>query len=218
LKNVLKITALTMVSHLLICLGLIGQSPSSEDYKIYTAIIRSEIPDTAKSIAILNRGIGTGETFESTSWLINSLKSKDSSGPYNTYDVFFWTEDYKKERPAVIDSVSRDFLIDYCGKEQNEFSFSDQFHQTFKTFIIDKSPIKYKSVDKSWRRFYKKYPGSWGIFSFSKISYYHARDKSVAANYYWHRRGGLNGHGAVVVLEKMEEEWSVKYKIYLWWN
>ena len=82
--------------------------------------------------------------------------------------------------------------------------------------MIKKFPIRRKSIQEDWKSFYEKYPDSGGIFSFSKIKYY--SEDTFAIVYYWIRRGGLNGHGALAVMTNINGEWQMKYKTYLWWN
>jgi hypothetical protein len=82
--------------------------------------------------------------------------------------------------------------------------------------LIKKFPIRRKSIQKDWKTFYEKHPGSGGIFSFSKIKYYSGDTTAIV--YYWVRRNGLNGHGALAVLTNNNGKWEMEYKIYLWHN
>ena len=192
---------------------LFGQI-SKEDYQVYTAIIKTEISDSTKSVAIIKSGIDSEETTENTYITADNLISKDLSNKYQTYG---WTENYKKERPSIIDSNSTQLLIDYCKSKADKFTLTNDFKQTFRTVLIKKFPIRRKSIQQDWTNFYEKNPGSGGIFSFSKIKYY-PEDKTTAIFYYWVRRNGLNGHGALAVMTKINGEWQTKYKTYLWWN
>ena len=187
---------------------------SKEDYQVYAAIIKTEIPDSIKSVTIIKNGIDSQETTEHTYSTADNLTSNDLSYKYQTYN---WTENYKKERPSIIDSNSAQLLIDYCKSKADKFTLTNDFNQAYKTVLIKKFPIRRKSIQQDWKTFYEKYPGSGGIFSFSKIKYY-TEDKTTAIVYYWVRRNGLNGHGALAVMTKTNGEWQIKYKTYLWWN
>ena len=209
LKNIL-ILAILLVTNLF----LFGQQPFLEDYKVYASLIKTEILDTTNSIVIIKKGIKTKETIDNTYRIANNLNSKDLN---SQYEIYGWTENSKKERPSVIDSISRQFIIDYCNRKYDEFILTNQFNQTYKTVLIKKFPIKKKSVIRDWKNFYSEYPGSGGIFSFSRIFYY-LPDKRIAIFYYWHRRNGLNGQGALAVMIKSNSIWQLKYKIYLWSN
>jgi hypothetical protein len=192
---------------------LFGQI-STEDYQVYTAIIKTEILDSTKSVAIIRNGINSRETTENTYMTADNLTSNDLNYKYQTYG---WTENYKKVRPTIIDSNCAQLLIDYCKSKADKFTLTNSFNQTFKTILIKKFPIGQKSIQQDWQTFYEKYPGSGGIFSFAIIKYY-TEGKTTAINYYWVRRNGLNGHGALAVMTKINGEWIMKYKTYVWWN
>ena len=191
-----------------------GQQLSSEDYKVYAALIKTEITDSTKSVAIIKNGIDSQETSENVYITADNLTSNNLSDKHQTYN---WTENYKKERPSIIDSISAQLLVNYCKSNADKFTLTNDFNQTFRTILIKKFPIRRKSIQQDWTNFYEKYPGSGGIFSFAKIKYY-PEEKTTAIFYYWVRRNGLNGHGALAVMTKIGGEWQVKYKTYLWWN
>ena len=192
---------------------LFGQI-SKEDYRVYAAIIKTEISDSTKSVTIIKSGIDSQETAENTYITAHNLTSKNLSYKYQTYN---WTENYKKERPSIIDSNSAQLLLDYCQSKEDKFTLTNDFNQAYKTVLIKKFPIRRKSIQQDWKSFNEKYPGSGGIFSFSKIKYY-AKDNTTAIVYYWVRRNSFNGHGALAVMTKVNGEWQMKYKTYLWWN
>jgi len=192
---------------------LFGQL-NTEDYRVYAAVIKTEISDSTKSVAIIKIGIDSTRKNESTYSIADQLTSKDLS---DKHQVYLWTENYKKERPSIIDSNSAQLLIDYCKANADKFTLTNDFNQTYKTVLIKKFPIRRKSIQQDWETFYEKYPGSGGIFSFSRIKYY-TEEKTTAIFYYWARRNGLNGHGALAVMTKINGEWQMKYKTYLWWN
>lgn len=191
-----------------------GQQLSTEDYKVYAAIIKTEVSDSTKSISIIKGTIDSQQMTETTYYTADNLSSKDLSDRYQTYGE---TEKYKKERPSIIDSISIQLLIDYCKSKLGKFILSNEFNQTYKTLLIKKFPIRQKSIQQDWKNFYEKHNGSGGIFSFSKIKYY-TEDNATAIFYYWVRRNGLNGHGALAVMTKTNGEWQMKYKTYLWHN
>jgi len=146
----------------------------------------------------------TRENIQRTADLLSSENISDR------YQVYGWTENARKGRPAIIDSVTAEWLIDYCKTRADKFILTNAFNQMYKTILLNKIPIR-RRVEKDWKNFYTKYPGSGGIFSFSKIEYY--EDKTTAIFYYWHRRNGLNGYGAIAIMTKIDDEWAMKYKI-----
>ena len=66
---------------------LFGQI-SKDDYRVYAAIIKTEISDSTKSVAIIKSGIDSQETVENTYMTANNLTSKDLSYKYQTYNLF----------------------------------------------------------------------------------------------------------------------------------
>ena len=191
---------------------LFGQV-SAEDYKVYSTIIKTEISDSTKSVVIIKNSIDSADKNENTFLTAEQLTSNNLS---DRYQVYGWTENNKKERPSIIDSISALLIIDFCKSNTDKFTLTNNFNQTYKTVLIKKFPIRRKSIQQDWKTFYEKYPGSGGIFSFSKIKYY--TTDTTAIVYYWVRRHGLNGHGALAVMTKINGEWQMEYKIYLWHN
>ncbi len=187
---------------------------SKEDYEVYAAVIKTEISDNIKSVAIIKRGISTGETIKNIHSAADNLASNNTS---DKYQIYTWTENYNKERPSIIDSNSMLLITNYCESKSDKFMLTNNFNQNYKTILIKKFPIRQKYIQQDWKTFYEKYPGSGGILSFSKIKYY-TGDNTTALVYYWIKRHGLNGHGALAIMTKISGEWKIKYKTYLWWN
>jgi hypothetical protein len=186
---------------------------ANEDVHVYAAVIQTEITDSATSVAILKSGISRREVAENASGLMTDLTANDISAKYQ---VYYWTENSQHERPSVIDSNTTQLLIDYCNTEVEKFTLTNSLHQKYTTILLNKFPIRRNSIQEDWKRFYKKYPGTGGIFSLAKIKYYAAGTTAIL--YYSVRRNGLNGHGAFAIIAKKDGEWQMTYKIYLWWN
>ena len=192
---------------------LFGQQFNVDDYKIYSSLIQTEIRDTAKSIAIIKIGISYQELKGNTGTIADAIKSGDSN---SIYQICRWTENNAGKKPTCIDSISQEIVLDYTDNKFADFVIMDQVSSSAKIILLKDFPIRTKSIDNDWKNFYKKYPGSGGIFSLSRIMY--TPDEMTAILYYWHRLNGLNGHGALAIMEKTGAEWKIKYKIYLWWS
>ena len=89
---------------------------NAEDYQIYASIIKTEIRDSTKSVAIIKNSIDSVEKNENTFSIGEQLTSNNLS---DRHQVYGWTENIKKERPSIIDSNSTQFLIDYCKRKLN---------------------------------------------------------------------------------------------------
>lgn len=191
-----------------------GQHSHLDDYKIYSSIIRSETGDTTKSVAIIRRSIHSEEVHEHTSNIATTLRSGNENSLQRLYA---WTESEHGSQPTPIDTSAQRMILDFCGMITEGQAFQDRLDLHFESFFLTRYPIRNESVDEDWNEFYRKYPGSGGIFSFSRVAYY-SPDWKTAVVYFWHRRYGLNGHGALAVMKKAGDAWLIKYKTYLWWN
>ena len=198
-------------------LHIIAQLPTAEDYKVYSAVINSEITDSTRQVVIIKTGIDSQETLHNTLVFAQILFSAQ---PTDKQQVYSWTENAERNRPSVIDSNSARFFIDYCNHSPGKFTLRNQFRQSFKTLLIKWFPVRTHSVQEDWQSFYEQYPGCGGIFSFAGIKYYPEgnMENSTAVLYYSVRRNGFNGHGALAVMQKKGAAWQIKYKTYLWWN
>jgi hypothetical protein len=191
-----------------------AQQPGLDDYAVYSCIIKNEIPDTIQSIGLLKNGIAGKEVNEYTQNLVLALRSNN----YNSLQhLYSWTESENGERPTVIDTTMHQHILDFCSYPSNAFELSEKFEIPCKAIMLERYPIKTNSSHEDWDHFYKKFPGSGGIFAFSRVLYYQ-ENRSTAIVYFWHRRYDLNGHGALVILKKQNEGWKIQYKTYLWWN
>jgi hypothetical protein len=195
-------------------LQVCAQQPGQDDYAIYSCIIKKEISDTIQSICFLKNGIAGKEVNEYTQNLVLALRSGNHNSMQHLYS---WTESDYGERPTTIDTVMHQYILDFCSYPSNAFELSEKFEIPCKAIMLDRYPIKASTSHEDWNRFYKKFPGSGGIFAFSRIIYYQ-ENHSTAIVYFWHRRYDLNGHGALAILKKQKEGWKIQYKTYLWWN
>jgi hypothetical protein len=194
--------------------SLPAQKLAPEDYKVYSALIKIEISDTAKSISVIRRIIKMQETKENISFITDAFKSKNSGVIYAAFERF---ETDQRTSPVIVDSVTQQFIIDYSEYESDNFRITNEFNLNSRIFLLRKPPIKRSSIEKDWLTFYRKHPGSEGIFSFSKIKY-SPKDNTTAIFYYWHLRNGLNGHGTLAIMKKVNNDWKLKYRADVWMN
>ena len=191
-----------------------AQSVGPDDYLIYSLIVRNEISDTTRSIGLLRNGIDGMEVGGHTQNLILALKSGNQNSLQHLYS---WTESGNGQRPTTIDTSMHPYILDFCAYPASGFGLSPRLHVPCRTIMLNRYPIREESAGEDWNHYYEKYPGSGGIFSFSRVLYYN-KDWSTAIVYFWHRRYDLNGHGALAILKKMDRGWQIQYKTFLWWN
>jgi len=208
--NLNKPIGLLLISILFHDIGL-GQKPVSDAYKIYSTIIKSEISDSTKSIGIIKINIDSQSVNDNTSAIANAIKSQNME---ELGQIFFWTENGQAQRPVAIDDITQSCLSKFFASPPTSFILANKFYLNTQIYLLKRNPIAHV---KNWGKFYHKNPGSGGIFSFSVIKYFDT-NPDTAIVYYWHRRHGLNGYGAITVLAQINYEWKIKYKIYTWWN
>src|SRR3954453_11504841 len=114
----------SLLTLLLLANSILFGQLNKEDYNVYAAVIKTEILDSTKSIAIIKNGIGSTEKRESTYSTADQLTSKNVS---DKYQVYLWTENSKKDRPSTIDSIDAQFLIGYCKSTSDKINFGNAF-------------------------------------------------------------------------------------------
>ncbi len=117
------------------------------------------------------------------------------------------------------DSASVNALNNYFIHNTSAISLENKFISPIPVQLIAKKVFDTylkKNINKGWKHFYTAFPGSEGVFEFSKITYSDSKDRAVT--YRAIRRNGLNGNGALLVLEKIGNDWKVKYNFNLWNN
>lgn len=77
-------------------------------------------------------------------------------------------------------------------------------HRRFKRFF---KSIFEKKIDKGWKKFYKRYPGSYGVFAFSKVVF----SGNYACFYTERRSNGLSARGDLVIAKRIDTNWALFY-------
>jgi len=187
---------------------LFSQQNSSVDYKVYSSLIKSEVIGKTKSVTIVDK---LKNDTTSIPWITEAIKSKD---PQQLEQLRFLTRDENGNSIKAIDTATQSLILTFYQTQikdtvlQNLFNISD-----VKVFLIDNFRIKNGS-ETEWKRFYKKYPGSGGLFQFSNVCY--SRDGKEAIFYHSLFRRGLNAHGALTIMQNVNGEWKIKYHIDFW--
>lgn len=181
------------------------------DYKVYSAIIISEINSNTKSIAVINNTINPYTESSYISEYAKQLKSKDSSMLYQAY---FLVESAKGKRNTIIDSAAAKCIIAYCNDTVKARTLNNRFGMGKIVYLIDSFPQSSVRLNKNWKHFYKKYRHSAGIFQFSAVQYY--LNNTLAIAYYSRHQQSLSAHGTIAILERREGTWAIKYRIQLW--
>jgi hypothetical protein len=182
-----------------------GQQLVSDDNKVYSALIKSEIIKTTKSVTIINK---LQNDKESSDWVTEAIKTKD---PQQIEQLRFLTRDNKGNSVRSIDTTIQNDILRFYESLSKDSTLHGQFDIDVKVFMVDNSPFKKSSQDE-WKKFYKKYPSSGGLFQFSNI--YYSADGKTAIFYHSLSRHGLNAHGAIAIMTN--GTWQIKYHINFW--
>ena len=202
LKNSFILTTLLLTIQF-----LFGQQVVSDDNKIYTALIKSEIIETTKSVTIIKK---LRIDSPSIAWVTDAIKSKN---PQQLEQLRFLTRDDKGNAVRSIDTTTQNDILGFCQNQSKDSILKDFFDVHVKVFLINHFPFK-KGSQKEWKKFYKENPGSGGLFWFSNI--YYSQDGKTAIFCHSLFRNGLNAHGALTVMTNINGEWKIKYNINFW--
>ncbi len=180
---------------------------NEEDYKVYSNFIKSEIIDSTLSVIVFNK---LENDTAKISWVIDAIQSKNAS---QLESVRFMARDEEGNSIRSIDTATQNLIEGFYLNHARNDAIKNFFDLKVKVFLITKSPFK-KHTKNGWKKFYKKYPGSGGLFTFSNI--YYSQDSKTAIFYTTLSRNGLNGYGALTIMVNVNGLWKLKYKIYLW--
>jgi hypothetical protein len=186
---------------------LFGQKPALTDYLVYSAFIKTETSNKTKSLTIIKK-LKTDTS--SIPWTLDEIKSKDAQ---TLEQIRFLTRDEKGNSVRSIDTATQNLILGFYQNQATDSLLTNLFDISLKIFLVDGYTFKHGSQDE-WRNFYKKYPGSGGLFQFSNI--YYSQDGATAIFYHSVLRNGLNGHGALAIMTNINGEWKLKYHINFW--
>ena len=182
-----------------------SQQKDSCDYLIYSILIKNNISESRKSVAVFNV---TSRDEYTNPWWHDDTSSRQHL--ISAWLRIFFTE---------FDSSSYALYRNFEKKKWKSERLSKAFQLHIDVFLIKKPSYKKlsrKSAESRWKKFYDKYPESGGIFEFSDVHY--SKDKTKAVVYFAVLRNGLNGRGAIVILDKTEGHWKVRHEGNVWMN
>ena len=193
--------------YFLISTFLFGQKSVGSDYSIYSVLIKSEILKATKSVTIIKK-LQNDTSY--ISWMTDAIKFKDVQ---QLEQLRFLARDENGNSVNSIDTVTQNLILRFYLSQPTDSILQNLLDLNVKVFLVDKSPFK-KGSQNEWRNFYKKYPGSGGLFQFSNI--YYSEDGKMAIFYHSLLRNGLNGHGALTIMTIIKGKWQIKYHMNFW--
>jgi hypothetical protein len=191
------------ITLLLFWLPSCAQGISAEDYRVYSAILKQDGALKASSVVIIQELAAPQESDA----VHIALRENDLS----TLNIM--AHEFR------FDSVSTATIHQYFTAPPIAEKFTDATVWPISVNLLSKQSFEKMfrhDAGRGWKLFYQRFPGTAGTFSFSKVTYSTTGDRAVV--YRGVQRGGLNGNGALFVLEKIQNEWRLKYKFNVWYN
>lgn len=117
----------------------------------------------------------------------------------------------QKELP----SLSKAMIDDFRAKNKTRTPLKNSFNLLAKrVFISDEELKRIINGGLNWKALYEKYPNSQGVMTLSNVGFDPEMKRTFV--YVANTRGGLNGVGLYIVLEKQDGVWKVKEKATGW--
>jgi hypothetical protein len=201
----------------LIFISTFSWEQTSVDYKLYSIVIQNFIAEGIKydfqttEVVIITKYIPTENyvAYYGKEFIDGDEQLMEISLHHDTTKIrLFKNEQIRQGIMALEQEFYQTPTLD-----ENKFDLeptvvgipSRKFQSFFKTILG-------RRIEKGWERYYKKYPGSHGIFMFSKIIY----EGDYAIFYAGRRSNGLSGSGDLIIMEKNNDNWSITTCINIW--
>lgn len=205
---------------LTILLGLLTNlsfGQSDLDYELYSQVLNSFINEglkydekttqvviIAKYVPDQNEASAYGEDF-----FHNNEQTINMVLHYDTMKMKLFKDDHVK---TLLKQLEK-YFFETPSLDKSKFKLAPtvsmitnrQFKRYFKTFFG-------RRTDKGWKRFYRKHPGSHGVFEFSKVVYV----DNYACFYVGRHSNGLSGSGDLVIARRLNGEWKIVTSVNIW--
>lgn len=213
-RNTSKMIRLTI---LLVLLSNLSFGQTDLDYQLYSQVLNNFINEGVKynekttEVVIITKYVpdenetsAYGEDFlDDDEQTINMMLH------YDTMKMGLFKDDQIKNG---LKQLEKDFF-ETPSLDKSKFDLTPtvstitngQFKSHFKTIFGWRT-------DKGWKKFYKKHPGSHGVFEFSKVVY----ADNYAFFYVGRHSHGLSGSGDLVIVRRVKGEWNIVTSINIW--
>jgi hypothetical protein len=113
-------------------------------------------------------------------------------------------------------SVQNTTIVGFRRANTHQAALGRAFRFSMEYEIIDPARLDpiFKRNGGSWTAYYKRYPGSQGIATLSRVGF--SADGTQALFYVSNHCGGLCGGGSYVVMEKRDGRWMIGTEIEMW--
>jgi hypothetical protein len=108
----LKLPAILML-FLCFAKNVFAQEPEVSDYEVYSALIKTEISDTAKSVTIIKYL----EKEDDSKWVVDAIETQNI---HDLQQVYFMTRTMDDERVRSINASIQRLIADYYTHQQQD--------------------------------------------------------------------------------------------------
>ncbi len=187
------------------------RSPAAAEYDVLSAFIDAEFASQKGVQPVEPAGDAISRI------VISSVTESDEEGIYTRSDGngqrLPWTQTaswLQNEAP----NLERTTIDAFREANRHQTTLRRHFHPAIDYELVD--PTQLQSIFKSgsWPAFFKTFPGSSGILTFSRVGF--SRDGMQALFYGTNRCDGLCGSGMYIVMEKRNGRWVIEKEIEAW--
>jgi hypothetical protein len=167
---------------------------------------------------LVSKEAGTPDAATTDEYAVYAAAMEEAVGG-RSYVVISTTSTHDK--PEKLDSalnfpiefekaVTDDLVNDFKTKNQKSHPITQQFPKDVHVTLISENEeheLLTNSTKDGWAAFYEKYPGRAGITRLSRVGFNQKGD--IAVVYVGNVRSWETGHGAYLLLQKIEGKWKV---------
>ena len=182
------------------------QDVSRDEYDLYSFIIESQcVKPSIKGVVIENQtteGLSLGKLLFNDNF--ETLLLNHNLETWNTIKFEFWNKSL---------GVEQETLEDFASKAERNDRLSERFKLPVPYSLISQESLQEifrPTAYEGWIHFYKKYPDSSGIISFSRVGF--NRKKEQALVFVNISRGSRDDEGSYLLFVKLNNKWVLRTK------
>jgi hypothetical protein len=182
-----------------------------DEYEVLSAFINEQWAPTKD----------TGQTQsadeKTTRIVIFSMSHSDTDAPYQLYDDKGQPIPWEQSGTALqarLPALQPETFDNFRERNRHQSRFQPSFHMAPPYDLIEQSQFNSLFKNGGWTAFYKRFPGSPGAVTFSRVGF--NADGTQALFFATNHCGGLCGGGAYVVMQKHDGHWTIEKAIETW--
>lgn len=197
----------------LIACGACQKHPSAPEYEAISAFIENEFAGRkgVQPVEPIGNGVTRIVIFDTT--------ESDESGQNVRLDgngrPIPWSQTASSLQGKA-PTLRRTTIDAFREVNRQQASLRRSFYPAIDYDLADSAQLEliFKRGGGDWLAFYKRFPGSPGIMTFSRVGF--SEDGTQALFYLSNHCGGLCGTGMYVVMEKRNGKWAIEKEIEMW--